>query len=117
MMNTPSRVYSETSSFSKESSSSLVAAACTALFLVVSSTFECRASLSKKKRATPRTRSIAPIARAMKSVRRHLMGTCSSPPQGVTRPTHGVDQLLLTRGVHLSPEVADVDIHHVGGEA
>src|SRR5918995_733358 len=117
MTNTPSRVYSETSSFSRESFSSMVVAACTALFLVVSLTFESRASLSKKNNATPRTRSIAPIARAIKSVRRHLMGTRSSPPQGVSRTTHGVDQLLLTGGVPLPPDLTDVDIHHVGGEA
>src|SRR5688572_12373662 len=88
-----------------------------ALILAVSSTFLSRAALRKMKSATPRTRSIAPIARAMNSVRRHLMGTCSILPQCVTRPTHGADQLHLTRGVYLSPEVADVDIHHVGGEA
>src|ERR671915_992176 len=88
-----------------------------ALILAVSSTYESRAALRKKKSATPRTRSIAPIARAMNSVRRHLMGKCSSPLQGVASPTHGTDQLLLTRGVHLSPEIANVDIHHVGGKA
>ena len=56
---------------------------------------------------------MTPIITAFKSVRRHLMGKRSIPLQGVARPTHGADQLLLTRGVHLSPEVADVDIHHV----
>src|SRR5918993_1781106 len=114
---TPSRVSSSTSSCSSESAELMVLAAFMALFLAVSSTFESRASLSKKKSATPRTRSIAPIARAMNSVSRHLMGKCSSPLQGVASPTHGTDQLLLTRGVHLSPEIANVDIHHVGGKA
>ena len=55
---------------------------------------------------------MTPIITAFKSVRRHLMGKLSIP-QGVARPTHGADQLLLTRGVHLFPEVADVDINHV----
>src|SRR5215216_3347271 len=114
---TPSRVSSSTSSCSRESAELMVLAAFMALFLAVSSTFESRASLSNRKSATPRTRSIAPIARAMKRVRRHLIGKCSSPLQGVARPTHGADQLLLTRSVHLSPEVANVDIHHVGGKA
>src|SRR5918992_3408808 len=88
-----------------------------ALILAVSSTYESRAALNKKKSATPRTRSMAPIARAMNSVRRHLIVTFSIPLQSVARSMHGADQLLLTRGVHLFPEVADVDINHVGCKA
>src|SRR5215217_2636043 len=95
----------------------MISRASSARLSAASSTVESRASLSKMKSATPRTRSIAPITRAMNSVRRHLMGKCSRPLQGVARPTHGADQLLFTRGVHLSPEEADVDIHHVKGKA
>src|SRR5918994_6342553 len=64
-----------------------------------------------------RVRRMTPIITAFNSVRRHLIGKCSRPLQGVARPTHGADQLLFTGGIHLSPEVADVDIHHVRGEA
>src|SRR5215217_4561814 len=64
-----------------------------------------------------RVRRMKPMISAFKSVRRHLMGKCSSPLQRVARPTHGADQLLLVGGVYLSPEVADVDIYHVGGKA
>src|SRR5687767_11784471 len=95
----------------------MVLAACLALLSAVSWTLKYKEALTKKNSATPRPRSIAPMARAMNSVRRHLIGKSSSPLQGVAGPTHGADQLLLTRGVHLSPEVTDVDINHVCGKA
>src|SRR5215212_2968660 len=114
---TPSRASSSTSSPCRVSPERMLLAALTARLSAVFSMFESRASLSKKKSATPRTRSIAPIARAMNSVRRQRMGKCSRPPQGVARSTHGADELLLPRGVHLSPEVADVDVHKVGCQA
>src|SRR5215217_2754494 len=97
---TPSRASSLTSSACRVCPERMILAVSSARISAVSSTVVSRASLSKKKSAT-----------------RHLMGKCSRPLQGVARPTHGADQLLFTRGVHLSPEVADVDIHHVRGKA
>src|SRR5918998_4451345 len=112
---TPSRVSSSTSS--RPSSERMSRAALMARALVVSSTFESRASLSKKKRATPSTRRIAPMARAMNSVRRHRIGKFSSLPQRVASPPHRADQALLPRGVHLLPQVTDVDVDEVRGQA
>src|SRR5919112_2197901 len=114
---TPSRVSSSTSSCSRSSPDLMLLAACRARALAVSSTFESRASLSKKKSATPSTRRIAPIARAINSVRRHRIGTVSSPPQRVASPSHCADQALLPGGVHLLPQVTDVDIDEVGCQA
>src|SRR5215210_915158 len=114
---TPSRVSSSTSSSSRSSPDRMLLAAFRARALAVTSTFENRASLSKKKRATPSTRRIAPIARAVNSVRRHRIGKFSSPPQRVTSPSHRADQALLSGGVHLPPQVADVDVNEVGRQA
>src|ERR671915_262125 len=102
---------------SRSSPSSRALAASLAWVLVIFSTCSTRCWYHSQANDPARVRRMTPIITAFKSVRRHLIDKCSSSPQGVTRPTHGVDQLLLTRGVHLSPEVADVDIHHVGGEA
>src|ERR671913_1683245 len=84
---------------------------------VISSTWRTLCRYHSQAKDPARVRRMTPIITAFKSVRRHLIGKCSSPLQGVARPTHGADQLLLTRGVHLSPEVADVDINHVCGKA
>src|SRR5215211_497047 len=101
---------------SRSSPSSRALAATSAWVLVVFSTCSTRCSYHSQANDPARVRRMTPIITAFKSVRRHLMGKSSSPLQGVARPTHGADQLLFTRGVHLSPEVADVDIHHVSGE-
>src|SRR5215204_1643525 len=92
---TPSRVRSLTSSACRVCPERMISAALRARFSAGSSTVESWASLSKKKSATPRTRSMAPIARAINSVRRHLMGKCSRPLQGVALPPDGADQLRL----------------------
>src|SRR5215210_4638675 len=42
------------------------------------------------------------------------MAKRSSLPQGVAGTPYGPDQLLLTGGVYLSPEVAYVDVDQVG---
>src|SRR5215210_1596726 len=102
---------------SRSSLSSRALAASLAWVLVVFSTWSTRCSYHSQANDPARVRRMTPIITAFKSVRRHLIGKCSSPLQGVARPTHGADQLLLIRGVHLSPEVADVDIHHVSGKA
>src|ERR687890_2796461 len=102
---------------SRSSRSSRAVAASLACLLVVFSTWLVRCAYHIQANDPARVRRMTPIITAFKSVRRHLIGKCSSPLQGVARPTHGADQLLLTRGVHLSPEVADVDIYHVGGKA
>src|SRR5215210_4014328 len=114
---TPSRVSSSTSSSSRSSPDRMLLAACRARALAVSSTFESRASLSKKKRATPSTRRIAPMARAINSVRRHRIGKFSRPPQRVAGPSHRADQALLPGGVHLLPQVTDIDVDEVGRQA
>jgi hypothetical protein len=77
-----------TSSACRDCPERMISAALPARLSAVSSTVESWASLSKMKSATPRARSMAPIARAMNSVRRHLIGKCSRPPQRVARPTH-----------------------------
>src|SRR5215213_3048136 len=107
------------SSVSLPSRSSLFSrtlAASVAWVLVVFSIWPARCSYHSQANDPARVRRMTPIITAFKSVRRHLIGKSSSPLQGVARPTHGADQLLFTRGVHLSPEVADVDIHYVSGE-
>src|SRR3954462_1151411 len=95
----------------------MLPAAFSALCLVMFSTFDSRASRSKKKSATPRIRSIAPIARALNSVRRHRMGTCSGLLQDVSDPAHRAYEVYLARCVHLFPEVGDVDVDQVGRQA
>src|SRR5829696_2131213 len=102
---------------SRSSPSSRALAASSAWVLVIFSTWARSARYHSQANDPARVRRMTPIITAFKSVRRHLMGKCSSPLQGVARPTHRADQLLFTRGVHLSPEVADVDIHHVSGKA
>src|SRR5215203_761349 len=102
---------------SRSSPSSRAVAASLAWVLVVFSTWSTLCSYHSQANDPARVRRMIPIITAFKSVRRHLIGECSRPLQGVASPTHGADQLLLTRGVHLSPEVTDVDIHHVGGKA
>src|SRR5215204_3723644 len=99
---TPSRVRSLTSSACRVCPERMISAALRARFSAGSSTVESWASLSKKKSATPRTRSMAPIARAINSVRRHLMGKCSRPLQGVALPPDGADQLRLPGRGYLS---------------
>src|SRR5215210_6569788 len=119
MTTAPPAVASVSSSLSLPSRSSLSSRAMAAFLawvLVVFSTWSTRYSYQSQANDPARVRRMTPIITAFKSVRRHLMGKCSSPLQRVARPTHGADQLLLTRGVHLSPEVADVDIHHVSGK-
>src|SRR5215203_1802154 len=105
------------SSPSRSSPSLRAVAASMAWILVVLSTWSTRCSYHSHTNDPARVRRMTPIITAFKSVRRHLMGKCSSPLQRVARPTHGADQLLLVGGVYLSPEVADVDIYHVGGKA
>src|SRR5215211_5518160 len=77
---TPSRASSLTSSACRVCPECMISWASLARFSAVSSTVESRASRIKKKVATPRTRSIAPIARAMNSVRRHLIGKTGYAP-------------------------------------
>src|ERR671911_3121785 len=102
---------------SRSSPSSRALAASLAWVLVIFSTCSTRCSYHSQANDPARVRRMTPIITAFKSVRRHLMGKSSIPPQGVASPAHGADQVLLTRDVHLSPEVADVDIHHVRGKA
>src|SRR5215213_7208265 len=117
MTKTPSRLSSSMSSLSRGAPSRMLPAAFSALCLVVFSTFDSRAPRSKKKSATPRIGSIAPIARAMNSVRRHRMDTCSGLLQDVSDPAHRAYEVHLARGVHLFPEVGDVDVDQVGRQA
>src|SRR5215211_1691866 len=49
-----------------------------------------------------RVRRMTPIITAFKSVRRHLIGKCSRPLQGVARPPDGADQLRLPGRGYLS---------------
>src|SRR5215216_3977313 len=54
----------------------------------------------------------------MYSVRRHRIGKdVLRSLQGVTCAPDSADQLLLPGCVHLLPEVGDVDLHDVGGDA
>src|SRR5215207_1949980 len=120
MTTAPPAAASVSSSLSLPSTSSLssrAVAAFLAWVLVVFSTWSTSCLYHSQANDPARVRRMTPIITAFKSVRRHLMGKCSRPLQGVASPTHGADQLLLTRGVHLSPEVTDVDIHHVSGKA
>src|SRR5829696_639154 len=120
MMTSPLAVACISSSLSlpsRSSPSSRAFLASLAWVLVVFSTWSTRCSCHSQVNDPARVRRMTPIITAFKSVRRHLIVLCSNPLQCVARPTHGADQLLLTRGVHLSPEVADVDIHHVSGKA
>src|SRR5215208_2108118 len=110
-------VHSSLSLPSRSSPSSSAVAASLAWVLVVFSAWSTRYSYNSQPNDPARGRRMTPIITALKSVRRHLIGKSSIPLQGVASPAHGADQLLLTRGVHLSPEVADVDIHHVRGKA
>jgi hypothetical protein len=64
------------SSFRGFSPDSTILAAATARLRTVSSTPECRASRSRKKRERPSARRMAPMIRALKSVRRHRIGKC-----------------------------------------
>src|SRR5215217_1024432 len=98
---TPSRASSLTSSACRVCPDLMISRASSARLSAVSSTVESTASLSKMKSATPRTRSIAPITRVMNNVRRHLIGKCSHPLQGVA-PPDGADQLRLPGRGYLS---------------
>src|SRR5918995_5978366 len=49
-----------------------------------------------------RVRRMTPIITAFKSVRRHLIGKCSGPLQGVARPPDGADQHRLSGRGYLS---------------
>src|SRR5918998_2746511 len=119
MTTSPSAVNASSSSWSaprRSSPSARPSAAASPWRLVVFSTLSMRSACHSQVVEAARVRRMTPMISAFKSVRRHLIGKSSSPLQGVARPTHGADQLLLTRGVHLSSEIADVDIHHVGGK-
>src|ERR687890_2242781 len=102
---------------SRSSPSSRAVAASLAWVLVAFSTWSTLCSYHSQANDPARVRRMTPIITAFKSVRRHLIGKCSRPLQGVASPTHGTDQLLLTRGVHLSPEVSDVNVDQVGRQA
>src|SRR5215210_5151071 len=120
MTTAPPAVASVSSSLSLPSRSSLSSRAMAAFLawvLVVFSTWSTRYSYQSQANDPARVRRMTPIITAFKSVRRHLMGMCSRSLQGVASPTHSADQLLLTRGVHLSPEVADVNVDQVGRQA
>src|SRR5215211_72250 len=92
---TPSRVRSLTSSACRVCPERMILAALPARFSAGSSTVESWASPRKKKSATPRTRSMAPIAKAMNSVRRHLIGKFLSSPQRVAPHARSRSHLLL----------------------
>src|SRR5215217_2137140 len=73
---------------SRSSPSSRALAASLAWVLVVFSTWSTRCSYHSQANDPARVRRMTPIITAFKSVRRHLIGKCSSPPQRVARLTH-----------------------------
>src|SRR4051812_38096892 len=114
---TPSRVSCSMSSSSKPSPDSMFSAALKARVSAVFSTFDSSTSLSSKKSARPKKNNIAPITRAMNSVRRHRIGKDLCLLQGVACAPDGADELGLLGAVHLFSEIADVDVHEVSCDA
>src|SRR5918993_4156411 len=87
---------------SRSSPSSRALAASLAGVLVVFLTWSTLWSYHNQANDPARVRRMAPIITAFKSVRRHLIGKCSSPLQGVARPPDGADQLRLPGRGYLS---------------
>src|SRR5215216_2509616 len=86
---------------SRSSPSSRAVAASSAWILVVFSTWPTLWSYQSQANDPARVRRMTPIITAFKSVRRHLIGKCSSPLQRVARPD-GADQLRLPGRGYLS---------------
>src|SRR5918997_5223423 len=77
-------------------------AASLAWVLVISSTWRTLCRYHSQAKDPARVRRMTPIITAFKSVRRHLIGKCSGPLQGVARPPDGADQIRLPGRGYLS---------------
>src|SRR5215213_9328232 len=94
-------VSSSTSLPSRSSPASRALAASLAWVLVVLLTWSASCSYHSQANDPARVRRMTPIITAFKSVRRHLIGKCSRPLQGVALPD-GADQLRLPGRGYLS---------------